>query len=126
MRGRALTLAAMTLAAGASAQPRTPALAIAMTARANAPDASRELDRRRAAIVRCIDAAAARAPDRLAALRQVLLTVRLDRRGRATSVQIDPPLLSPGLSECLADVLLPWDQGGRPGLRAVVQLRLAR
>lgn len=132
MRPRAArTLAALiALSTAAGAQPvttrRPTTVSLGTVLRADPAAAARQLALRRSEIARCIDDAAARATDRLAALRRVLVTLRLDRRGRAVVVELDPPLLSPGLSECIARVLLPWDQGGRPGARAVVQLRVSR
>lgn len=132
MRPRAaLPLAALlALSAPTGAQPvtttRPATVTLGMTLRADPNAATQQLALRRSEIVRCIDDAAARATDRLASLRRLLITLRLDRRGHATVIELDPPLLSPGLSECIARVLLSWDQGGRPGARAVVQLRLSR
>jgi hypothetical protein len=91
--------------------------------RANLTDASRELTRRRPAVTACLDRARANDPERLRGLRVLLVVLRLNRAGRATVVELHPPLLTPGLSECVADALLPWDQGGRPGMRAWVRLR---
>lgn len=132
MRARAALVLAALLgrsAPGAAQPPSAPrpaAVSVGLTVRADAIAAARQLSLRRNEIVRCFDLAAARAADRLAALRVVRITLRLDRRGRATEVVVDPPLLSPGLSECLAQSLLAWDQGGRPGARAMVRLLVTR
>lgn len=118
---RAGVLAAALCLVGAAAGAET--LAVDGSQRANLTDASRELTRRRPAVTACLDRARANDPARLRALRVLLVVLRLNRAGRATVVELHPPLLTPGLSECMADALLPWDQGGRPGMRAWVRLR---
>lgn len=125
-RRRARSLALALLLAGAAGRAQGAGLSVASTLRASPAQAAQELDRRRGAVMACVRRAEARDPERLAGLRRVLITLRLNRSGRAVNVSLDPPLLTPGLSECLADALLPWDQGGRPGLRAWVRLRLDR
>lgn len=119
MRPGALAAALWLAGAPAYAQP----LNVDGSQRASLADASRELTRRRPAVTACLDRARANDPERLRALRTLLVVLRVNRAGRATVVELHPPLLTPGLSECLADALLPWDQGGRPGMRAWVRLR---
>lgn len=114
-------LAAALWLAGATSHAQ--ALTVDGSQRASLADASRELTRRRPAVTACLDRARANDPERLRALRVLLVVLRLNRAGRATVVELHPPLLTPGLSECMADALLPWDQGGRPGVRAWVRLR---
>ena len=118
---RAHVLVAALCCLGATA--RAQAVVIDGAQRANLTDASRELTRRRPAVTACLDRARANDPERLRALRVLLVVLRLNRAGRATVVELHPPLLTPGLSECMADALLPWYQGGRPGMRAWVRLR---
>lgn len=125
-RAAVTALGVAALAAPAGAQPRPLDVTLGLTLRADASAATREIALRRNDIARCFDDAAGRAADRLASLRRVVVTLRLDRQGRASTVVIDPPLLSPGLSECLATTLLAWRQGGRTGTRAVVRLVINR
>lgn len=114
------------LAAPVNAQPRPPTIVLGFVVRADASAATRSISLHRSEIVRCFDEATRRAPDALASLRRVEITLRLDREGRASSVVIAPPLLSPGLSECLATTLLTWRQGGRTQARAIVRLVVTR
>ncbi len=58
-------------------------------------------------------------------LRLVLATVRLRGDGTAEVVVIDPPLRARGLSQCIAEALLGWQQAGVVRPRAWVELRLA-
>ncbi|MEZ4394719.1 MAG: hypothetical protein R3A48_26900 [Polyangiales bacterium] len=122
MRAAAVALSVLVASAAAQAQQ----LSVAGTVRASVPDATRELARRRDAVLQCVSRAAREDPEGLASLRRIYVTLNVSRAGRATTVVLAPALLSPGLSECLADALLPWDQGGRPGMRALVRLRLDR
>ena len=111
---------------GSAARAQGARIVVEQTQRANPAHAERELSRRRAGLLSCFLRAQSSDAQRLSGLRRVLITVWLGRGGRATTVRLDPPLLSPGLSECVADALLPWDQGGRPRPRAWVRLRLDR
>lgn len=121
---RAVFVALSVLVASGAAEAQQ--LSVASTVRASVADATRELARRRDAVLQCVSRAAGEDPEGLASLRRIYVTLNVNRAGRATTVVLAPALLSPGLSECLADALLPWDQGGRPGMRALVRLRLDR
>lgn len=124
MRAGVLSLGLFLASAPLSAQ--TPTLTVTESLRADPRAATREAARRRDGVSRCLTRAASEDPERLAPLRRIVIIVHLSREGRAVTVELHPPLLTPGLSECLAEALLPWDQGGRPGLRALVRLRLDR
>lgn len=121
---RALPLALSLCLTSVSAHAQ--ALVVSSTVRASVPDATRELARRREAVLACVARAVGEDPQRLSSLRRIVITLSVNRQGRATTVTLAPALFSPGLSECLADALLPWDQGGRPGTRALVRLRIDR
>lgn len=122
MRAGVVALSVLLVSVTAEAQR----LSVVGTVRASVADATRELARRRDAVLQCVSRAASDDPEGLASLRRIYVTLNVSRVGRATTVVLAPALLSPGLSECLADALLPWDQGGRPGMRALVRLRLDR
>ncbi len=58
----------------------------------------------------------------MGALRLVIATVRLRAAGDAEVVALDPPLRTRGLSQCLAEALLGWQQPGPVRPRAWVEL----
>ena len=94
MRPGALAAALWLAGAPAYAQP----LNVDGSQRASLADASRELTRRRPAVTACLDRARANDPERLRALRTLLVVLRVNRAGRATVVELHPPLLTPGLA----------------------------
>jgi hypothetical protein len=115
--------AALLLALGAHGQPR-PAATVLRAQRASAARARSTLATHLPAITRCLDAARATDPGPLAAVRFIDATLPLDRAGAAVSVEFVPPLLSRGLSACLAETLLDWSMGAPAGPDGVVVLRI--
>jgi len=110
----------------ARAQPR-PAPPVATVVRVQQVDggrARRALVAHLPGIARCLADARLRDPGPLADVRTIDATLVLDRRGAAVSVEFVPPLLSRGLSACLAERLLDWSQGEPVGLGAQVVLRI--
>lgn len=109
--------------------PRTAAgpvqLRLVRTERASAADAGRALPTVLPAVARCVEVARGVDPASLAALRRLDVVVSLTLGGRATAVEIDPPVVARGLSACLGDALLTWRQGGVSHPRAAVYLTLA-
>lgn len=125
---RAATAAFLTLASEAMAQPHppTPPVEVSLLRVERAPlrGAQESVASHRAAIERCLSNAYARDPAPLLRLRVIEATIRLARAGTATTVSLSPPLVSRGLSACLAEALLDWSQRGPVGPRASVVLRI--
>ncbi len=129
-RALALALAFTVPAAGALAQPRHgPTLdqrpvtvELVATERCSADRARETLASHAPAVMRCFDEARARDARPLSTVRRVEVVVRLDARGAAEVTEFEPPLLSRGLSACLADALLSWRQSGPVSPRALVRL----
>jgi len=128
MRRPLLVLSGVILAAAATAQPRPPSAPAAEVLRVHRTDYRRAratLAAHRPSIVRCLADARVRDPGPLASVRVIDATIALDRAGAAVSAEFDPPLLSRGLSACLAEGLLDWSQGAPVGSDALVVLRIA-
>jgi hypothetical protein len=108
------------------AQPRpTPAPAALVRVQQASPARARTtLASHLPAIARCLADARTADPAPLARVPFIDATIALDREGAAVSVQFVPPLLSRGLSACLAESLLGWAQGGPAGPRGSVWLRI--
>jgi len=123
-----LGAAATLLGAAALAQSRPgapPAVTVVRVQRASAARARVTLAAHVPVIARCLADARAADPAPLTRVRFIDATLALDRQGAAVSVQFVPPLLSRGLSACLAESLLNWSQGAPAGPGAVVLLRIA-
>jgi hypothetical protein len=102
-----------------------PAVTVVRAQHASAARARATLAAHLPGIARCLADARAADPAPLAQVRFIDATLALDRSGAAESVQLVPPLLSRGLSACLAESLLNWAQGAPAGPGAVVVLRIA-
>lgn len=124
----ALSLALWAVAPGAGSQPR-PSGAEVLTVRQSAgvspASARREAQRHGPAVRACMEAAWRRDAAAMGGLRLVIATVRLRAGGGAEVVALDPPLRTRGLSQCLAEALLGWQQPGPVRPRAWVELAVA-
>lgn len=129
---RALALALTLAAATAFAQPRHgPTLdqgpvtvQLVAVERCSGDRARETLVSHAPAVMRCFDEARRRDPRPLASVRRVEVLLRLDAHGGAEVTEFEPPLLSRGLSACLADALLSWRQSGPVSPRAAVRLAI--
>jgi len=86
--------------------------------------ARREALRHTGAVRACLDGALRDHGAAMDGLRLVVATVRLRGDGTARVVVLDPPLRARGLSQCLAEALLGWQQEGTVRPRAWVELGL--
>ena len=122
----ALSLALWAIAPGAASQPRPSAVLTVRQSLGVSPAAARrEAQRHGPAVRACMEAAWRRDAAAMGALRLVIATVRLRAGGDAEVVALDPPLRTRGLSQCLAEALLGWQQPGPVRPRAWVELTLA-
>lgn len=104
---------------------RTPAtVRFVSTERCTPAIARQTLVRHAPAVLRCFDEARQRDPRPLSTVYTVDITLHLDAHGSVTIAAFDPPLLSRGLSACLADALLSWHQRGAVSRRATVRLQV--
>ncbi|MDO9019488.1 MAG: hypothetical protein Q8S73_45650 [Deltaproteobacteria bacterium] len=129
----AALLAASTVAAQGRTRrhrppPRSPAgpveLRLLRVERASAVEARLALPTVLPAVTRCLDHARALDPGPLSTLRRVDVVLRLSLAGRASAVELDPPVLARGLSACLGDAFLTWRQSRVSHPRASVHLGL--
>lgn len=118
----ALSLALCVVAPGVASQPRSQpsgveGLTVRQSVGVSPAAARREAQRHGPAVRACMEAAWRRDAAAMGALRRVVATVRLRAAGDAEVVALDPPLRTRGLSQCLAEALLGWQQSGpvRPG-----------
>ena len=122
----ALSLALWAIAPGAASQPRPlEVLTVRQSLGVSPAAARREAQRHGPAVRACMEAAWRRDAAAMGALRLVIATVRLRAAGDAEVVALDPPLRTRGLSQCLAEALLGWQQPGPVRPRAWVELTLA-
>jgi hypothetical protein len=128
MRRVAVVSLGVAAAGAAFAQSRPAAAPVAAVVRVQRADVARaraRLAAHQSGIARCLADARTADPGPLEAVRFIDATIALDRAGAAVSVEFVPPLLSRGLSACMAEALLDWSQGGVAGPAGAVVLRIA-
>jgi hypothetical protein len=101
-----------------------PIVTVLHSERASERDARATLASHFTVIRDCLARARERDAAALAQLRFIDVTVRLDAQGSATLVELDPPLMTRGLSSCLATNLLDWRQPPPLAPRASVFFRI--
>lgn len=102
--------------------PGAPRLAVLDTLNASEREARARLPAHIDAVSRCVLAAQNADPVGLAAVTVAVAVVRLRADGQTEAVEISPSDLARGLSACLANELLTWQQPATAGPQATVRL----